>query len=431
MIALKDVKHLCLSTGCVIAALSLAACQTELVPAPQQVEASGLDSAQLARMSGHFQDAAQRQARAGYVLMIRNGAGAEYAEAFGVRNLASGEPMTLETEFRIASLTKPIVSTAIMRLVDRGELRLTDPVMRYLPEFASMEVGVAVSDDGTLETEPARRPITIFVLLSHTAGLGAGGQHEHPATMVYAQRYAEFFQQGSVAEASEWIASLPLVFQPGEGWGYSFSVDVLARVIEVRTGQPIEAALDDLVLSPLGMTHTYYNMAGVDRSNVATLYVSGESGELVPFEGVPIDTIPYAMSGGGLISTAGDYMKFLEMMRRRGEVNGEQFLSQASVEAMTRNVLPESLRPIRLEMNMMGAGFGLGFGVITEDRGAQSLMAPGDYFWAGATDTFAFVSPSRDISAVILCQYWPTAQTREWDTPYDFIDMASAAVVEQ
>lgn len=418
------------TAGALALATVLAGCQTQAMDATAPAQAARLDPARLSRMTEHFEAGAARGARAGYVVMIRNGAGAEYARAFGMRDLAAGEPMSLDTEFRIASLTKPVVSTAVMRLVERGDLRLTDPVMRYLPEFAQMEVGVGLAGDGTLLTEPAKRPITIYDLLTHTAGLGAAGQAEHPANVVYAQRYAEFFQQESLAGASEWIASLPLVFQPGESWGYSFSLDVLGRIIEVRTGKSIENALDELVLAPLGMAHTYYNRAGIDRSRLATLYVTGADGRLEPFEDSAIDTIRFPMSGGGLISTAGDYMKFLEMMRRRGEVNGEQFLSQASVEAMTRNALPEGMGPIRLELNMMGAGFGLGFGVISEDRGVQSLLAPGDYFWAGATDTFAFVSPSRDISAIILCQYWPNGETREWDTLYDFVDMASAAVVK-
>lgn len=406
-----------------------AACQTSAPTPGITQQETGLDESQLSKISDHFQAKAAAGSRAGYVMMVRDGTGAEYVRAFGYRDLASQAPMTLDTEFRIASLTKPLVSVAIMRLVDQGQLRLTDPVVRYLPEFSEMKVGVSLDENGDLQTVPAKRFITIYDLLSHTAGLGAGGQPEYPANTVYAARYGEFFEQNSVAEASEWIASLPLVFHPGERWGYSFSVDVLARILEVKTERSIEDVLDELVLSPLGMNHTRYNMAGVDRSGVATLYVTGKDGSLVPFEGVPIDTIGYPMSGGGLISTAGDYMKFLEMMRRRGELDGQQFLSQASVEAMTRNVLPEAIRPIQLDMNMMGAGFGLGFGVITEETGAHSLLAPGDFFWAGATDTFAFVSPSRDISAVILCQYWPTPQTREWDTPYDFVDMVSAAVV--
>lgn len=413
----------------IVPVLVLGGCQSQTTVTSGTNLETVLDKTQLSQMSEHFQAKSASNARSGYVIMVRDGKGTAYAEAFGLRDMATGDPMTLDTEFRIASLTKPIVSVAIMRLVDQGKLRLTDPVKRYLPEFSDMEVGIAVDDSGVLQTEPAKRLITIFDLLSHTAGLGAGGQHEHPATQVYAQRYGEFFAQDSLEDTSRWIASLPLVFQPGEKWGYSFSVDVLARVIEVRTGQPIEVALNEIVLSPLGMTHTYYNKAGIDRSKLATLYVSTEDGRLAPFEKAPIDMIRYPMSGGGLISTAGDYMKFLEMMRQRGQVNGEQFLSQASVAAMTRNVLPESMGPIRLEMDMMGAGFGLGFGVITEERGAKSLLAPGDYFWAGATDTFAFVSPSRDISAVILSQYWPTTQTREWDTAYDFIDMTSASVV--
>lgn len=395
-----------------------------------QPKATQLDPVQLTRISGHFEANSERQSRAGYVVMIRDGTGAEYAKAFGLRDISARAPMMLDTEFRIASLTKPIVSTAVMRLVQRGDLRLTDTVIRYLPEFANMEVGVTLDEAGTLQTKPAKRPITIFDLLTHTAGLGAAGQPERPANVVYAQRYAEFFEQESLADASEWIAGLPLAFEPGESWGYSFSLDVLGRIIEVRTGKSIEQALDDLVLSPLGMTHTYYNLAGIDRSNLATLYVTGADGQLEPLKEPAIDTVRFPMSGGGLISTAGDYMKFLEMMRCHGELNGKRFLSQASVEAMTRNALPDAMGPIRLDLNMMGAGFGLGFGVINEGRGIQSLLSPGDYFWAGATDTFAFVSPSRNISAVILSQYWPNEHTGEWDTLYDFANMASAASVQ-
>lgn len=384
---------------------------------------------QVQRLDRHFAGKAERGVRAGYVMMIAHRDGVAHASALGHRDLASGQKMTLDTRFRIASLTKPLVSMAVIRLHEQGRLQLIEPVSKYLPEFGALRVGVSLDAAGGLETAPAKRPITIFDLLSHTAGLGAGGRAHFPATRTYVERYDQFFKAQTLAESCSWIADLPLTFQPGEDWGYSFSLEVLARIVEIRTGAPIGEAMQLLVFGPLGMTDTAYNGAGADRSRLATIYESRPDGALARVEGLVLDELAYPMSGGGLISTGPDYLRFLRMMLGEGVLDGRRILSTASVHAMTRNVLPASQRPIRLELPMFEAGFGLGFGVIVEEPASPSLLAPGDYFWAGATDTFFFVSPSRRIAGLILSQYWSNEHTREWSTMFDFAAMASAAAL--
>lgn len=382
---------------------------------------------QVARLNAHFSRRINENARVGYIAMLSRQGMLVHAGAYGWRDRDARTPMTLDTRFRIASLTKPIVSAAMMAAIERGYVRLNTPVAALLPEFAEMRVGVALGADGKLETVPAVRLITVFDLMSHMAGLGAGGRTDYPAAGVYAQRYSEYFALGSVAEASAWIASLPLVFQPGAAWGYSFSVDVIARLLEVAFGEPIEEILRRLILDPLEMHDTFYNGASADRERLAAIYARNGAAEWGEVKDLALDGLKFAMSGGGLISTGADYLRFLEMTLGGGERAGVRVLSPASVAAMTRNVLPLEMRPIRLELDMMGAGFGLGFGVMPDDAPVHSLMAPGDYFWAGATDTFAFASPRRGIAALVFSQIWPNEYLRDWDTMYDFANMASAA----
>lgn len=381
---------------------------------------------QLQRLDAHFEKRVQDGKRAGYVMLIARDGKMVHSSAIGMRDIATKVPMTMDTRFRIASMTKPVVSAAALILVERGMLQLDDPVARYLPEFADVRVGHSLAADGTLLTVPAKRPITVRDLLSHRAGLGAGGQPEWPATAEYVRRYGEFFAQPSLAETSRWIASLPLTSHPGEAWGYSFSVDVLGRLIEVRMDRPLPEALDELLLSPLGMTDTFYNVRGADHERLATLYVSDDRGSLVPEKDPVLDRLAFPMSGGGLISTAPDYMKFLQMLLNEGQWEGRTVMSPASVKALTTNILPKDQRPVRLEIPAFGAGFGLGVAVVTDDPAGMSLLQEGDYFWIGATDTIFFVSPSRRMAAVMLSQYWPNPNMRDWSV-YDFVSMASGA----
>lgn len=389
---------------------------------------AALNPEQLHRIDAHFESRVEQGARAGYVLMIARNGNVGYSRAIGKRDIASGAPMTLDTRFRIASMTKPIISAATLILVEQGLFQLDDPVARYLPEFAGSKVGIGLEADGTLVTAPAKRQITIRDLLSHRAGLGAGGQPHFPATAEYIRRYPEFFSQRNLTEASQWIASLPLTFQPGEGWGYSFSVDVLGRLIEVCTKKPLPQALGDLLLAPLDMRDTYYNGRGADQEKLATLYVSDAAGRLIPEPDPILDHLAFPMSGGGLISTAPDYMNFLQMLLDEGRWQGRTIMSPASVAALTTNVLPLQQRPIKLEIPSFGAGFGLGVGVVTDEPSGNSLLREGDYFWIGATDTIFFVSPSRRLSGIMLSQYWPNPNMRDWSV-YDFVNMASAAAL--
>ena len=392
----------------------------------------GLDPARLDVMDAHFQAKADAGVRSGYVIMVARAGKIAHLSTIGLSDRENRRPMRRDTRFRIGSMTKPIISAAVMKLVEDGKLQLFDPVSLYLPEYADMTVAVAIDADGDVATEPLQRPLTVFDLITHTSGLGAAGKPDLPGSSLYAARYPAYFGLPSLDAASRWAAEIPLVFQPGEMWGYGFSLDALARIIEVVAGEPIEKVLERLIFEPLDMRNTYFNGRSADRTNLAVMYASDAEGGLAPLssDSFMLDQLQFPLAGGGLISTVDDYMKFAQMMLNRGAFAGKRILSPASVDAMTRNVLPDDLLPIDIGVPTFNAGFGLGVAVVVDAPFSQSLLAEGDYFWASATDGIFFVSPKRNMIGVILSQYWGNEHTAEWRTWHDFASLLSAAVSE-
>jgi len=327
-----------------------------------------------------------------------------YLEAHGSMNLESQEPMRTDAIFRIYSMTKPITTTAAMILVQEGKLALDDPVADYIPVLASLEV---YGPDGNHEPS---RPMTLRDLMRHTSGFTYGMFGDTAVDGLYAK--AQPLSAGSLEELMQRLSQLPLLCDPGSCWNYGVSTDVLGRVVEVASGQPLDAFFQSRVFEPLGMADTGFRVAEEKLDRVATLYQLGEQGlEALqgPFARDPTVSPGLLSGGGGLYSTAADYLRFLRMIARGGELDGVRLLEPGSVAEMTRNQLPDALVPIAVTDPVPGVGFGLGFSVRVAESEAAPAGAVGDYGWDGLASTHAWVSPSHDLIVVTLEQTMPFA----------------------
>ncbi|HEU5470464.1 MAG TPA: serine hydrolase domain-containing protein [Actinophytocola sp.] len=356
----------------------------------------------------------------GWLMLVARRGQIVHLTRYGQRDLAAGLPVELDTRWRIHSMTKPITSVAAMTLYEEGAFLLTDPIARWLPEFADMRVytmGSALRPT----TVPATEPIRVWHLLTHTAGLTYGFLHTHPVDAMY--RAAGFeWSAGTgltLADCCARWAELPLLFQPGAEWNYSVASDVLGRLVEVLSGKPLDQFLAERVLAPLGMTDTSFWVGADAKDKLAALYVADpESGRAVPdpLLGRAPDHPPTFLSGGGgLVSTAADYHRFTQFLLRGGELDGTRLLGTRTLALMTRNHLPGGVdletygRPVHAEMPFRGVGFGLGFAVLLDPAAASTPSAAGEYAWGGAASTAFWVDPAEELTAVFFTQLRPSS----------------------
>jgi CubicO group peptidase (beta-lactamase class C family) len=340
----------------------------------------------------------------GAILLIQQHSKPVYFENFGVRDPDTGQPMTPDTIFQIYSMSKAVTSVAAMMLVDEGKLALDDPVSKYIHSFADAKVGVDLSDEAgkyPLKLEPLKRPITIRDLLRHTSGITYGFFGEGAVTKLYAnpQLVAGDFDN---AEFADRIAVLPLADQPGTRWNYGHSTDVLGRVVEVASGQTLFQFEKQRLFDPLGMSDTVYYVADkakwpliargfpVDRSRVA---------------GIKDPTLPrrWESGGAGLVSTTGDYARFLQMLLNGGELDGRRYLKRETVALMTSDQIGPETGIIHDPFYFPGptSGFGLGFAVRTSPP-PNTNWPLGEYRWDGAGGSFYFVDPVDDMFGVFM-----------------------------
>jgi CubicO group peptidase (beta-lactamase class C family) len=369
-------------------------------PLPQAIPADiGLSSAGLARLGTVLRGEVERGRVPGAVALIARRGRIGYFESFGQLDPATGTPMARDSIFRIYSMTKPIVSVAAMMLWEEGRFLLSDPIAKYLPEFG--EVKVAAIREGGMELEAAVRPITIQDLLRHTSGLtyefrGNGPIHKmYMAARIYSRDQTN-------AEQVAALAKMPLLHQPGSQWEYSRSTDVVGRLIEVLAGVSLGEFLERRVLSPLGMADTAFHVPQAKHVRLAEAFGKDpESGGTVQLMKVK-DAPKFESGGGGLVSTAGDYAKFLQMMLNRGTFAGVRFLSRKTIELMTADHLgsitgaPDLLLP--------GYGFGLGFAVRMQPGISHVPGSVGQYFWGGLAGTTFWVDPVEQLFAIMLIQ---------------------------
>lgn len=368
----------------------------------------GLSPDRLERLDAVLQSYVDDGRLAGSVVLVARRGGIAHLRAYGQRDREADSPMREDSMFRIASQSKAIVSTAVMMLQERGELLIGDPVGKYLPEFAETTVAVPASG-GEYEVVDASRPVTIRDLLTHTSGFGYGSG-------VAADAWAEAGIQGwyfadrdePISETVARMAELPADAHPGEQWIYGYNTDILGAIVERVSGQPLDVFLTRNIFEPLGMRDTHFYPPPSKRDRLAAVYSSAEGG-IVRAEGSGsigqgdyIDGPRQSFSGGaGLVSTAVDYARFLQMLLNGGELDGTRLLGRKTVELMTTNHLPDGVGfgP--------GQGFGLGFSIV-EDVGRRGVPGSvGEFGWGGAYHSTYWVDPEEELIVVYLSQLIP------------------------
>jgi CubicO group peptidase (beta-lactamase class C family) len=339
----------------------------------------------------------------GVVLVARHGKVA-YLEAFGYKDLESKAPMTEDTIFAIASMTKPITCVAVMTLIEQGKLGLDDDVAKYLPELTDLRVlGDPRDDKGdVVATVPAQRPITVRHLLSHTSGIAYDWDLDNPRLRrAYRDEGLTGWSSGSIAALVKRLGRVPLAHQPGEGWTYGYSHDVLGRLIEVVSRQRFDAFLQGRVFTPLDMLDTTFLVPRAKRDRVATVYqvefLAG--GQLKPLP-KGYGTATFLSGGSGLFSTARDYARFAQMLANRGTLDGVRVLKPETIAAMTAN-------QIGRHNAFMVLKYGLGFGLVPAWGSRAGNPAIDRYFWAGLFSTNFWVDPRHDVTAVLMTQVVP------------------------
>ncbi|HWE54597.1 MAG TPA: serine hydrolase domain-containing protein [Acidimicrobiales bacterium] len=380
----------------------------------------GFDAGRLKRLETHFQPYVDDGRLPGWMIVVARHGHVAHLARYGMSDREAGRPVAEDTLWRMASMTKPITSVAAMMLYEEGAFELKDPISKWIPAFADMRVYTAGSSLRP-DTRPATEPIRVWHLLTHTAGLTYGFHYAHPVDAMYR---AAGFEWGNppgadLAACCDLWAAQPLVFEPGSEWNYSVATDVLGRVVEVVSGRTLEEFFHERILGPLGMNDTGFWVPEQKAGRLAGAYMANPAGSgqaCLAIDGSAALSRPVALlGGGGLIGTAADYLRFGEMMRRGGELDGVRLLSPRTVDYMSRNHLPGGAdleqfgRPLFAETTFDGVGFGLGLSVVTDPAAGKVMTSPGEYGWGGAFSTFFCVAPKENITVLFFTQLLPSS----------------------
>ncbi|MBN9085734.1 MAG: beta-lactamase family protein [Reyranella sp.] len=381
---------------------------------PEQV---GLSAARLARISGWMKGWVDSGKLPGLLVAVMRKGELAFAETYGKADVERNKPVRPDTIYRIYSMTKPLTSTAIMMLYEEGRFQLDNPISKFIPAFANQRVCVGGSR-GKLETVPAERDITFRDLLSHTSGLTYGFMEATPVDALYRSKSGVDFQTAttSLKELVEKLATFPLIAQPGKAWNYSVSTDVLGYLVEVISGQPFEKYLVEKVIKPLGMVDTDFFVPDSKHDRFSANYQAGAGGKLEviddPTKSRYLKPRTVNSGGGGLVSTASDYLRFCKFMLNKGQLDGVRLLGRKTVELMTMNHLKGDMAdmgtPRWSESTAEGIGFGLGFSVTLDPAKAHIVGTRGEYSWGGAASTTFWCDPTEDMAVVMLTQLMPS-----------------------
>ena len=387
----------------------------------------GLDARRLQRIDRHFTRYVDDGRLPGWLVAVSRRGRLAHVSCYGSRDLEAGLPVEPDTLWRIYSMTKPVTSVAAMILYEEGAFELSDPVSRFIPAFADVRVYAGGSDQRQV-TAPAAEPVRIWHLLTHTSGLTYGFLRVHPVDARYRAAGFEWSTPAGMdlATACEAWASLPLLFQPGTEWNYSVATDVLGRVIEVASGQRLDEFFAARVLGPLGMTDTAFYAGDEDIGRLAALYTptaEGKTARLNSLGRVARKPARLNSGGAGLLSTAGDYHRFLHMLlgtsgSPAGELDGTRLLSARTVGYMARNQLPGGLdletfgRPLYAESPFAGVGFGLGFSVVIDPVPSRVVCSEGELSWGGAASTAFWIDQREELAVAFYTQLLPSNSYR-------------------
>ena len=383
---------------------------------PEEV---GMSSERLARIDDHFRTYVDDGRLPGYSVAIARYGQLAHVSHYGMRNVEDKLPMTPDTMYRIYSMTKPITSVACMMLVEEGKLQLTDEVREFIPSFGKTEVFRGGSSLAPF-TEPQREPMRVWHLLTHTAGLTYGFNYYDAIDDMYRRAGFDYGipQTDNLEQICDRYAALPLVFHPGTSWNYSVATDILGRVVEVVSGMSLDRFFEERIFTPLKMQDTAFWAPEAKHDRMAALYVADTTtikarrGQTLEQNALRKPT--YFSGGGGLVSTAYDYWRFLQMLENGGELDGARIISPTTLDLMTMNHLPNNTdisswgRPLGDEIFYNGLGFGLGFAVVIDQAKTKVACPNGTYSWGGMASTAFWVDPVEEVTAMFFTQLVPS-----------------------
>ena len=405
-------KKIAVSTLCTIALLISSPIYSQGLPSAPP-EDLGMSGPRLERIDDYVERHIEANHFAGAVTVVaRHGKVAQF-KAYGMQDIESGTPMSTDSIFRFYSMTKPITSVAVMMLFEEGRFLLNDPVSKYLPEFKGLEVSVEEVDEATGEkvstTVPANREVSVRDLLRHTSGLTYGFWGKSAVDKMYLNR-GVLSKDKTIQETVAKLGTIPLKHQPGTVWEYSVSTDVLGRFVEVVSGRPFDKFLEDRIFKPLGMKDTGFFVATEKAPRLTTVYTPNEDNTAIqpqdPDRARDYTEPPtYFSGGGGLVSTAADYLQFAQMLLNGGELEGTRILGPETIELMTRDHLGE----IPIWGDVGSYGFGLGFMVYPDRGDSGSILSPGSFGWGGMAHTTFWVDPEEELIGIFLIQILPRA----------------------
>ncbi len=380
------------------------------VLSPEQV---GVSSGRLKQIGKLVRDYVDANKLAGAVTLLARRGEVFHFEKFGALDIGSGRPMERDAIFRIYSMTKPVTSAAVMMLCEDGHFELDDPVARFIPELDGLKVYAGEDDSGILLVEQ-EHPISIRHLLTHTAGLGYPFVQPSPIQEMYQK--ADLLQPDSnLKEMVDKLSRLPLACQPGTDWKYSIATDVLGYLVEVVTGRPFDQFVQQEIFDPLGMVDSGFHVPEEKFDRLASVYCTSEGNSIQAVDTPEVmryqSPRTLCSGGGGLVSTAPDYLNFCQMLLNGGELGGMRLLTRSTVELMTGNQLPMELLPFAVIQELAaysrGCGFGLGFKVVDDVHEYGVAGSPGMYSWPGAATTSFWVDPQEDLIAIFMTQFLP------------------------
>jgi CubicO group peptidase (beta-lactamase class C family) len=405
---------------------------------PEEV---GLSAARLGRINDHLRRYIDAGKLAGTLTLVARRGKIAYFEPQGHLEIERKRRVTPDSIFRIYSMTKPIASVGLMMLWEQGRLQLDDPVHRFIPSWRDQRVFVG-GNHPAWKTTPVERPMTVRDLLSHTSGLTYGFMERTNVDAAYRKLgVADMLRRGyTTREMVEELATLPLEFSPGTRWNYSVSTDVVGHLIELISGQRLDAYLREHVLQPLGMADTSFLITEEQTSRFAANYQRQVDDSLRLIDAPATSTYrdrAFLSGGGGLVSTAHDYFRFASMMLNKGELDGIRLLGRKTIELMTMNHLPDgqdltnlALPGMFTETAYAGVGFGLGFSVMQSPTRAQIAGTPGEFAWGGAAGTAFWIDPGEQLIAVFMTQIMQMGLPAPYPLRRELRTLVYSAVIE-
>ena len=370
----------------------------------------GLSTERLARIDKAIEASISQRRIAGAVAIIARHGKVAYHKAFGMADVEARRPMRTDDMFRLYSMTKPVISVALLTLYEEGRFQLTDPLEKFIPGFKNTKVFVRMDENGRMVLEEPRRKPTIQDAFRHTPGL-VSGLGPGPVNERYRELGLVMEKIQSVREEVQTLATIPLEYHPGEQWNYGLAHDVQAYLVEYFSGMPLDRYLKERVFDPLGMKDTGYGIPRSLAPRFANNYEPSRGGKLevresattglyTRFDKIPLGTI-------GLSSTAMDYIRFAQMLLNGGELNGVRVLGKKTVELLRQNHLPETVKATASAYAPNASGYGLGFSVTLSAAAEGNLGSEGAFGWSGAATTKFYIDPAEDMVAVFLAQRWP------------------------